>query len=101
MIPVTWGDIITFSINRDQSCDPFLKADSKNSNATVAKAFVVVVVGEECGWRRPSVKKSIWSVRKKSSVYKLTMLEDGMKELEKEEAIKIMDIAELVAKNMT
>ena len=30
----------------------------------------------------------------------LTMLEDGMKELEKEEAIKIMDIAELVAKNM-
>jgi hypothetical protein len=28
------------------------------------------------------------------------MLEDGMKELEKEEAIKIMDIAELVAQNM-
>ena len=30
----------------------------------------------------------------------MTMLEDGMKELEKEETIKIMDIAELVASNM-
>ena len=30
----------------------------------------------------------------------MTMLEDGMKELEKEEAIKIRDIAELVANNM-
>jgi hypothetical protein len=29
------------------------------------------------------------------------MIEDGMKELEQEEAIKVMDIAELVAKNMT
>ena len=31
----------------------------------------------------------------------LTMLEDGMKELNKEEEIKTQDIAELVAKNMT
>jgi Fe-S oxidoreductase len=30
----------------------------------------------------------------------MTMLEDGMKELEKEETIKIRDIAELVANNM-
>jgi Fe-S oxidoreductase len=30
----------------------------------------------------------------------LTMLEDGMKELEKEEEIKTQDICELVAKNM-
>ena len=30
----------------------------------------------------------------------LTMIEDGMKELGKEEAIKTMDIAELVEKNM-
>ena len=30
----------------------------------------------------------------------LTMIEDGMKELEKEEAIKTQDICELVAKNM-
>ena len=30
----------------------------------------------------------------------MTMIEDGMKELEKEEEIKIMDIAELVAKDM-
>jgi Fe-S oxidoreductase len=30
----------------------------------------------------------------------LTMLEDGMKELEKEEEIKVLDIAEIVAKNM-
>jgi Fe-S oxidoreductase len=30
----------------------------------------------------------------------LTMVEDGMKELEKEEAIKTRDIAELVAENM-
>ena len=30
----------------------------------------------------------------------LTMIEDGMKELEKEEAIKTQDIAELVANNM-
>jgi len=30
----------------------------------------------------------------------LTMIEDGMKELEQEEAIKTMDIAELVAQNM-
>jgi Fe-S oxidoreductase len=30
----------------------------------------------------------------------LTMIEDGMKELEKEEQIKTMDIAELVAAHM-
>ena len=30
----------------------------------------------------------------------LTMIEDGMKELGKEEDIKTLDIAELVAKNM-
>ncbi|WP_246804117.1 (Fe-S)-binding protein [Desulfosarcina cetonica] len=30
----------------------------------------------------------------------LTMIEDGMKELEKEESIKTLDIAELVAKHM-
>ena len=30
----------------------------------------------------------------------LTMIEDGMKDLEKEEAIRTMDIAELVEKNM-
>ncbi|MBC8393936.1 MAG: (Fe-S)-binding protein, partial [Deltaproteobacteria bacterium] len=30
----------------------------------------------------------------------LTMLEDGMKEQEKEEQIKTQDISELVAKNM-
>ncbi len=30
----------------------------------------------------------------------LTMIEDGMKELEKEEEIKTQDICELVAKNM-
>ena len=30
----------------------------------------------------------------------LTMLEDGMKELNKDEEIKTQDIAELVAKNM-
>jgi len=30
----------------------------------------------------------------------LTMIEDGMKELGKEEAVKTMDIAELVGKNM-
>jgi Fe-S oxidoreductase len=30
----------------------------------------------------------------------MTMIEDGMKELEKEEEIKTMDIAELVAESM-
>ena len=30
----------------------------------------------------------------------MTMIEDGMKDLGKEEAIRIMDIAELVEKNM-
>ena len=77
----------------------------------VEKVFVVAPVAEECGWRRPLAKESIWNAHKKSSSQQvanvavgcpfcLTMLEDGMKELDKEEEIKTQDIAELVAMHM-
>ena len=63
-------------------------------------------------WMEESIGKRIYLERSEEIVaqqvsnvavgcpFCMTMLEDGMKELEKEETIKIMDIAELVASNM-
>ena len=97
--------------NPGRFCGPYQKTGSKNSTDMAAKVFAAAPAGAECGWRRPSVKESIWSERKKLSPNRwpmwrwgarsaLTMIEDGMKELEKEEEIKTQDICELVAKNM-
>ena len=61
---------------------------------------------EETIDKRINLERSEENVaRKVSSVavgcpFCLTMIEDGMKDLGKEEAIRTMDIAELVEKNM-
>ena len=63
-------------------------------------------------WMEETIGKRIYLARSEEIVglqastvavrcpFCLTMIEDGMKELGKEEAIKTMDIAELVEKNM-
>jgi len=61
---------------------------------------------EETIGKRIYLERSEEIVRKKVSTvavscpFCLTMIEDGMKELGKEEEIRTMDIAELVEKNM-
>jgi len=49
------------------------KADSKNSNDTVGKAFAAVPAGEECGWRRPLENESILHGPRKSLTGRWTM----------------------------
>jgi Fe-S oxidoreductase len=63
-------------------------------------------------WMEESIGKRIYLERAEEIVRRqvskvavgcpfcMTMIEDGMKELEKEEEIKTMDIAELVAESM-